>query len=132
LAAAVLAVAFFAGAAFFAAAVLVVVAFFAAAFLTVAEAVPLRLPLGAFLTATSFFGSFFEPLTRSLKPWPARKRGTDVFLTRTRSPVWGLRAYRAGRSTFSNEPKPVTETRSPATTARTMASRTASTASAAF
>ena len=88
-----LAVVFFAVVVFFAAAAaFLAVAFFAAAFLTVAEAPPVRLPLGAFLTATSFFGSFFEPLTRSLKPWPARKRGTEVFLTRTRSPVWGLRA----------------------------------------
>src|SRR3954469_24990945 len=99
----------------FLAAAVLAVAFFAAAFLTVAEAPPVRLPLGAFLTATSFFGSFFVPLTRSLKPWPARKRGAEVFLPRTRSPVWGLRAYRAARSPFSNEPKPVTETRSPAT-----------------
>src|SRR5690606_8988445 len=98
---------------FFAAAVLAVVAFFAAvlravvvvaapgaflaaAFLPAALEVvgggPDRLPLGAFFTAMSFFGSFFDPLTRSLKPWPARNRGTEVFLTRTRSPVWGLRA----------------------------------------
>ena len=89
------AVVFFAGAAFlavvfFAAAL---VAFLAAAFFTVAEAPPVRLPLGAFFTETSpLSGSFFEPLTRSLKPWPARKRGTEVFLTRTRSPVCGLRA----------------------------------------
>ena len=127
-----------AGAVFFAAAVVLravaflAVAFFAAAFAVVrVEEPPERLPLGAFLTATSFLGSFLEPLTRSLNPCPARKRGTEVFLTRTRSPVCGLRAYRAGRSTFSNEPKPVTETRSPATTARTIASSTTSTASAA-
>ncbi|RPK90673.1 hypothetical protein EES46_12435 [Streptomyces sp. ADI98-10] len=69
------AVVFFAGVAFLA------VAFFAAAFLAAdflaaaaftvvraAEDPPERLPLGAFLTATSFLGSFFEPLTRSLKP----------------------------------------------------------------
>ncbi len=84
-------VVFFA-AVFFAAAVV----FLAAAFLPTALAIvaggPDRLPLGAFLTAMSFLGSFFEPLTRSLKPWPARKRGTEVFLTRTRSPVCGLRA----------------------------------------
>ncbi len=94
------AVVFFAAAVVFLAAPVVFfaapVAFLAAAFLPAAlEMVgggPERLPFGAFLTAMSFFGSFFEPLTRSLKPWPARKRGTDVFLTRTRSPVWGLRA----------------------------------------
>ncbi|EGJ74502.1 hypothetical protein STTU_1713 [Streptomyces sp. Tu6071] len=129
------AVVFFAGAAAVVA-FLAAVAFFAVAFFAAALAVvlvpPVRLPLGAFFTATSFFGSFLVPATRSLKPWPARKRGTEVFFTRTRSPVWGLRAYRAGRSTFSNEPNPVTETRSPATVARTMASRTTSTASAAF
>lgn len=60
---------------------LAAVVFFAAAFFVVALAVtpPLRLPLGAFLTATSPpRGSFFVPLTRSLKPWPAaeaRHRG---------------------------------------------------------
>lgn len=70
-------------------------------------------PLGAFLTEGPVFGSFLLPLTRSLKPWPGRKRGTVVFLTLTLSPVCGLRANRAGRSTFSNVPKPVTETRSP-------------------
>ena len=85
---------------FFAAAVFVVarlaVAFLAAAFFIVRpapETPPVRLPFGAFLTATSPpRGSFFAPLTRSLKPCPARNRGTEVFLTRTRSPVWGLRA----------------------------------------
>ncbi len=74
---AVVAVAFFAAGVAFLAAVAVV--FFAADFLAVAflaaalavvrvEEPPERLPLGAFFTATSFFGSFFEPLTRSLKP----------------------------------------------------------------
>ncbi len=90
-----------------------------------------REPLGAFFTEGPSFGSFLLPLTRSLKPWPGRKRGTEVFLTLTRSPVCGLRAKRAERSTFSKVPNPVTETRSPATTARTMVSSTASTASAA-
>ena len=79
-------------AAFFAVAFLAAAAFFVLV-RAVVEAPPLRLPLGAFLTATSPpRGSFFDPLTRSLKPWPARNRGTEVFFTRTRSPVWGLRA----------------------------------------
>jgi len=76
-AAAFLVVVFFA-VVFLAAAVLAVVAFLAAAFFVAVRAVvdapPLRLPLGAFLTATSPpRGSFFAPLTRSLKPDP---RGT--------------------------------------------------------
>ncbi len=142
---AVVAVVFFAATA--------VVAFFAAVFLVAAgaaaAAVAARLvaarftaaevpdlpgvsePLGAFLTDGPSFGSFLLPLTRSLKPWPGRNRGTEVFLTLTFSPVCGLRAKRAERSTFSKVPKPVTDTRSPATTARTMVSSTASTASAA-
>lgn len=68
LAVAFLAVVFFA-AAFLAVAAFFAVVFLAAAFFTVAEAPPVRLPLGAFFTATSPpRGSFFEPLTRSLKP----------------------------------------------------------------
>ncbi len=83
---------FLAGVAFFAAAFFVT-AFFAAAFFAAVPVAPVRLPLGAFLTDTSpALGSFLLPLTRSLKPWPARKRGTEVFLTLTRSPVCGLRA----------------------------------------
>lgn len=78
---------------FLTAAFLAVVAFLAAAFFTVAEAPPERLPFGAFLTATSCFGSFFEPLTRSLKPWPAaeaRHRGLLDPNTLTRLRVAGV------------------------------------------
>ncbi|SCD97104.1 hypothetical protein GA0115239_113912 [Streptomyces sp. BpilaLS-43] len=86
--------AFFAAAVVLRAVAFLAVAFFAAALAVVrVEEPPERLPLGAFLTETSPpLGSFLEPLTRSLNPWPARKRGTEVFLTRTRSPVCGLRA----------------------------------------
>ncbi|OEJ21834.1 hypothetical protein AR457_41165 [Streptomyces agglomeratus] len=130
--------AFFAGAvftgaffavAFLAAAVVTAVDSFApvlVAFLAVGEALPVRLPFGAFLTAVlPPRGSFFEPLTRSLKLWPGRNFGTEVSLTKTGSPVWGLRAYRAALSARSKEPKPVTMTRSPSATARAMASNTA-------
>ena len=75
------------------------------------------------------FGSFFEPLTTSLKWVPARKAGTLVFLTRTASPVRGLRAVRAARARFSNTPKPVIVTFSPLLTVRTMMSTRLSTAS---
>ena len=75
------------------------------------------------------FGSFFEPLTTSLKWVPARKAGTLVFLTRTASPVRGLRAVRAARARFSNTPKPVMVTFSPLLTVRTMMSTRLSTAS---
>src|SRR5262249_46692801 len=63
-------------------------------------------------------GSLRAPLTTSLKPCPARNAGTDVFFTRTFSPVAGLRAIRAARSRFSNTPNPVTATFSPFDTAR--------------
>src|SRR5690606_1901086 len=46
-------------------------------------------------------------------------------------PVAGLRAVRAGRSAFSNEPNPVIATLSPLATAVWIVSRMASTASAA-
>lgn len=75
------------------------------------------------------FGSFFEPLTTSLKWVPARKAGTLVFLTRTASPVRGLRAVRAARARFSKTPKPVIVTFSPLLTVRTMMSTRLSTAS---
>ena len=77
------------------------------------------------------FGSFFAPLTTSLKLWPALNFGTDVFLIFTAAPVRGLRPVRAGRATFSKTPKPVMATRSPEATARVTVSMTASTASVA-
>jgi hypothetical protein len=105
-------VAFLAGGAVFLAveaAVLRVVVFFATAGAVAAAAVVVRLvvvrflagaaaaalpgvrePLGALAVAGPDLGIFLAPETRSLKPWPGRKRGTVVFLTRTRSPVCGL------------------------------------------
>lgn len=74
------------------------------------------------------FGSFFEPSTKDFSSVPGRNFGTDVFLTRTRAPVAGLRAVRAARSTFSKAPKPVMTTFSPLTTLRVMTSSTDSSA----
>ena len=74
------------------------------------------------------FASSRAPLTTSLKAWPGRNFGTAVLPTFTVWPVAGLRAVRAARSTFSKTPKPLIATRSPAATARVMASTTASTA----
>ena len=48
--------------------------------------------------AGTILGSFLAPLTTSLKLWPGRKRGTEVFFTLTVAPVAGLRAVRAARS----------------------------------
>ncbi len=73
-------------------------------------------------------GSFRCPPTTSLNWVPARKAGTFVFLTRTASPVRGLRAVRAARARFSKTPKPVMFTFSPLLTLRTIRSTTLSTA----
>lgn len=99
--------------------------FFAAAPLAVfvADAV-----FAAVVVVVATLGSFFAPLTTSLKPVPARKAGTDVALTLTAAPVAGLRAVRALRARFSKTPKPVIATRSPRATERTMMSTTWSTA----
>ncbi len=59
--------------------------FFAAAF------------LAALLRAVDSRGNFRFPVTSSLKPVPGRNAGITVFLTRTASPVRGLRAMRAAR-----------------------------------
>src|SRR5262245_23479078 len=82
----------------------------------------------AVLRGAATFGSFFAPLTTSLKVVPARKAGTLVFLTFTVSPVRGLRAVRAARARFSNTPKPVMFTFSPLLTVRTITSTRPSTA----
>src|SRR5215831_4082290 len=67
----------------------------------------------------------------ALKSAPARNLGTDDFGTLMVAPVAGLRAVRAGRSAFSNTPKPVMATLSPFATAAWMVSSTALTASVA-
>ena len=54
-----------------------------------------------------------SPATEALRSVPGRKRTTEVGAASLRSPVRGLRTVRAGRSTFSNTPKPVTDTFSP-------------------
>ena len=76
------------------------------------------MPVAFTAAAGATFGSFFEPFTTFLNSWPARNAGTEVFLTRTFSPVAGLRAVRAARSRFSNTPKPVRATFSPFCTVR--------------
>jgi hypothetical protein len=73
-------------------------------------------------------GTFFAPLTMSLKPWPGRNLGMVVFFSFTAAPVVGLRAVRAARSAFSKTPKPLMPTFSPLATARVMTSTTDSTA----
>lgn len=111
---------FFAPALFVAADVFAVVdVFLAEAFVAVRPVAVSDTALVAFLAApAAALGSFFAPLTKLLKSEPGRNFGTDVFFTRTRSPVAGLRAVRAGRSTFSNTPNPVMTTFSPAVTVR--------------
>jgi hypothetical protein len=74
---------------------------------------------------------FLVPAMTSLKPWPGRNAGTEVFLTFTASPVRGLRAVRALRTRFSKTPKPVIATRSPLATARWISSTTLSSAAVA-
>ena len=58
-------------------------------------------------------GAVALPATTSLKPCPARNRGTLVAFTFTGAPLRGLRAVRALRSCRSKVPKPTSETRSP-------------------
>jgi hypothetical protein len=74
-------------------------------------------------------GSFLSPDTTALNSAPGRNLGTADFLTRTRSPVRGLRTFLAGRTIFSKAPKPVMATFSPRATSRAMVSTTASSAS---
>lgn len=114
------AVAFRAAVVFVAAVALLAVAVFLAVAVLVAVAV--------FFTA----GSFFLPLTTSLKDWPGRNAGTEVFLSFTGSPVRGLRAVRAARGRFSNTPKPAREILPPFATVRWISARTASRAAVAF
>jgi hypothetical protein len=76
------------------------------------------------------FGSLPEA-TSSLKVWPGRNAGTEVFFTFTGSPVRGLRAVRAARSRFSKTPNPAMDTFSPLVTAFWISVRTASRAAAA-
>src|SRR4051794_41521820 len=54
--------------------------------------------------------------TDALRSVPGRNRTIEVGGASLRSPVRGLRTVRAGRSTFSNTPNPVTETFSPVAT----------------
>src|SRR5215216_949507 len=68
------------------------------------------------LTGVSL-GAVALPATTSLKPCPARTRGTLVAFTLTGSPLRGLRAVRALRSCRSKVPKPTSATRSPFFTA---------------
>src|SRR5690348_2944250 len=76
-------------------------------------------------------GTFLSPLTMALKSAPARNLGTDDLGTLMDAPVAGFLAVRAGRSDFSNTPKPVIATLSPLATATWIVSRTAFTASVA-
>jgi D-alanine-D-alanine ligase len=78
-----------------------------------------------------FFAAGVALFTRALKSAPARNLGTEDAGTLMVAPVAGLRAVRAGRSLFSNTPKPVMDTLSPWATADWMVSSTAFTASVA-
>jgi hypothetical protein len=81
------------------------------------EAVALDLLALAVDLAGVSFGAAARPLTTSLKPCPARNRGTLVAFIFTGSPLRGLRAVRALRSCRSKVPKPTSATRSPFFTA---------------
>lgn len=81
--------------------------------LAAARAVDRAAPVADRAALDCNFGSFFAPLTTSLKLAPGLNFGTDVFFNFTVAPVAGLRPVRAGLSRFSNEPKPVRTTRSP-------------------
>ena len=95
----------------------------------VAYFAPARAPVAAPAAAAgATFASFFAPDTTSLKVLAGRNFGTEVALIFTTAPVCGLRPVRALRTCFSNTPKPVMATFSPAATARVMVSSTASTA----
>src|SRR4051794_32563303 len=63
--------------------------------------------------------------TEALRSVPGRNRTIEVGGASLRSPVRGLRTVRAGRSTFSNTPNPVTETFSPVAIVAVMVSTTA-------
>src|SRR5215216_5746760 len=67
--------------------------------------------------AGASLGAVALPATTSLKPCPARNRGTLVAFTLTGAPLRGLRAVRALRSCRSKVPKPTSATRSPFLTA---------------
>ncbi len=54
-------------------------------------------------------GAVALPATTSLKPCPARNRGTLVAFTLTGAPLRGLRAVRALRSCRSKVPKPTSD-----------------------
>lgn len=124
--AAVLVADFLAGVDFFAAvcvlaALLPDEAALAAVFFAADVVVPVRDPAAG-------LGSFFAPETTAFKSAPGLNFGTAFFLARIRSPVWGLRTMRAGRTTFSKAPKPVIATFSPFVTSLVTVSRTASSA----
>ncbi len=101
---------------------------FLAVFLAVAVA-RLAVFLAPEAVAAATLGSFFWPDTTAFSSAPARNFGTAVFFARTRSPVRGFRTIRAGRTFFSNAPKPVMATFSPRATSRAIVSSTASSAS---
>lgn len=81
------------------------------------------------VAAEAYSRNDFASETTLLNDEPARKRGTEVFLILTFSPVRGLRPVRAPRAAFSNVPKPLMATFSPFPTASVMVSTTASNAS---
>src|SRR5580765_8664276 len=108
LAGAALAGAFFA--ATLAGAALAGATFFAGAALVAAAATLVTVPAAARPPARAVFGSLRGSATTSLNEVPALKRGTEVFLMRTLSPVRGLRPVRAARAAFSKVPKPVMPT----------------------
>lgn len=81
------------------------------------------------VAAEAYSRNDFASETTLLNDEPARKRGTEVFLILTFSPVRGLRPVRAPRAAFSKVPKPLMATFSPFPTASVMVSTTASNAS---
>src|SRR5690606_36431918 len=127
---------FFAGAAFDAVFFAVVFLAAGAAFLggawslaaASARATMLSTPDGRSGTCFGSRPSLISTLAICFNRVPALNFGADRFLTRTASPVCGLRPMRPGRETFSNDPKPVMVTFSPLATLRSMMSRTPSTA----
>jgi hypothetical protein len=121
-----LATVFFAGdfLAAFLAVVFFAVAFFAVLFFAADAVVVFLAGAADFAAATAEAGTFFAPDTTAFRSAPARNLGTAVFLARVRSPVRGLRTIRAGRTAFSNAPKPVIATFSPLATSRVIVSST--------
>ena len=99
--------------------------FLAGAFLAVAAlAVLVAVAVALLAVAFASLGSFLAPDTTFFRSAPGRNFGTAVFLARLRSPVWGLRTIRDGRTTFSKAPKPVMATFSPFATSRVIVSST--------